>query len=241
MATHVMRTSLAIVGADSAADLGRLRQQDGVITARRALIRAMKSLVSYHARTCINSWLLLLSLRLTMMATEAPKPRASFFRLMVMPPSQVPLGFWTALDAACLPSPITLEDVAVWPYSVSILLEFSFLFWPRCIGLRTLLTWANLLFLFFELLVMFEQHSDHRLKGGKAIRPHLRPCRPLVHSSFPVSIGREIRHGCQILHDMVRSLGHLARFSPMRAQCSLHQALACRVGTVWTWPFFSSA
>ena len=36
-------------GADAAADLGRLRQQDAVITARRDLLRVASLLVPYHS------------------------------------------------------------------------------------------------------------------------------------------------------------------------------------------------
>ena len=52
-----------------------------------------------------------------------------------MPHSQVTLVFWTALGVACPSSPVTREVVALWPYSVNILLEFtSFLatlHWPQ--------------------------------------------------------------------------------------------------------------
>ena len=47
------------------------------------------------------------------------------------------------------------------------------------------------------------------------IRLHLRAHAPLVGS--PASIGNEIRRGCQFIHSLFRSLGHLP------AQCPFHQ------------------
>ena len=56
---------------------------------------------------------------------------------------------------------------------------------------------------------MFEIYVGHRLHAEKAVRPHLRPRRPLVFSGFPVGVGQEIRHGCQLLHSLFMALGHL--------------------------------
>ena len=76
---------------------------------------------------------------------------------------------------------------------------------------------------YFELL-MFDTE--------KAVRPHLRPRRPLVFSGFSVGIGQEIRHGCQFLHSLFRALGHLpgglARFIP--CQPSAHYARLSHLG-----------
>ena len=73
-------------------------------------------------------------------------------------------------------------------------------------------------FSYFELLLMFEIYAGHRLHAEKAIRPHLRPRRPLVFSGFSFGIGQEIRHGCQFLQSLFRALGHLpgglVRFIP---------------------------
>ena len=64
------------------------------------------------------------------------------------------------------------------------------------------------------------RYMGHRLYCEKAVIPHLRPHRLLVHSRCPVRIGQEIRHGCEFLHGLFRSLGHLpgglARFIPCR-------------------------
>ena len=52
----------------------------------------------------------------------------------------------------------------------------------------------------------------------KLFAPSGDPVDPLFFSGFSVSIGQEIRHGCQFLHSIFRALGHLpgglARFLP---------------------------
>ena len=94
------------------------------------------------------------------------------------------------------PSPITLDDVALWPHSVSILLECSsFLATLHCP--QDAAEKGKCGISYFELLIMFETQVGHRLICEKAVRSHLRPRRPRVHSSFLACIGHEIRHRCQ--------------------------------------------
>ena len=85
---------------------------------------------------------------------------------------------------------------------------------------------------YFELLLMFEVYTGHRLHTENAVRPHLRPRRPLVFSGFSVGIGQEIRHGCQFLHSLFRALGHLpgglSRFFP--CQPGAHYARLSHLG-----------
>ena len=146
------------------------------------------------------------------------KPRASSLRLIVDHATLPgPPGFLDSTWCTLYPLPITREDVAVWPYSVNILLEFSSflasLHWPQDgtdlgkFGVS-----------YFELLLMFEIYAGHRLHAEKAVRPHLRPRTPLVFSGFSVGLGQEIQHGCQFLHSLFRALGHLpgglVRFIP---------------------------
>ena len=127
--------------------------------------------------------------------------------------------------------PITQDDVAVWPYSVDILLVFSSflasLHWPQ--GTPDL---GKFSISYFELLLMFEVYTGHRLHTEKAVRSHLRPRRPLFFSGFSVGIGQEVRHGCQFLHSLFRVLGHLpgglARFIP--CQPSAHYARLSHLG-----------
>ena len=132
-------------GADTAADWGRLRQQDGVISARRALIRVR-----------LHWYLIMLELHKFMVAISrievlhdgyggtAPdamiwdkgsiiKPRASSLRVIVDRASLPgPPGFLESSWCSLSLSPTAQEDVAVWAYTVSILLEFSCLAPGRC-------------------------------------------------------------------------------------------------------------
>ena len=118
-----------------------------------------------------------------------------------------------------------------WPYSVDILLVFSSflasLHWPQDTS-----DFGKFGISYFELLLMFEVYTGHRLQTEKTVRPHLRSRRPLAFSGFSVGIGQEIRHGCQFLHSLFRALGHLpgglARFIP--CQPSAHYARLSHLG-----------
>ena len=108
------------------------------------------------------------------------KTRASSFRLIVDNATLPgPPGFLDSTWCTLYPLPITRENVAVWPYSVNILLELSSflasLRWPQ--GDTDLRKFG---ISYFELLLMFEIYVGHRLHAEKAIRTHLRPRRPLV-------------------------------------------------------------
>ena len=213
-------------GADAAADLGRLRQQDDVITSRRALIRVRSHW--YPVMLDLHKFMVAISRILVIHGghgSTAPhpmtwdhgssiKPRASSLWVTVDFAS-LPV-FWTAPGAA-RSIPLSLKRMllsgpAALPFFLSLLR-----FWPRFTGLRVLIVQENLVF-FLELLVMFELHTGRMLTCEKVIRPHLRACGPLVGSSSPASIGKEIRRGCQFIHRLFRSLGHLpgglVRFVP---------------------------
>ena len=82
------------------------------------------------------------------------------------------------------------------------------------IGLLVLKTLVILVFPSLELLILFEQWAGHQLLTEKVTRPHVRANRPILLPSVPVSEGIEIRHGCQFVSSLIRSLG---RFLP----CSL--------------------
>ena len=130
-----------------------------------------------------------------------------------------PLGFlnhsWIHVDAGH----ITGDDVAAWPYSVSILVRFtsflSTLHWPSGTG-----DLGHFGVSFLELLILFEQWAGHRLLSEKVTRPHVRANRRILLPSVPVSEGIEIRHCCQFLSSLVRALaelpGGLGRFLPCR-------------------------
>ena len=219
-------------GADAAADLGRLRQNDEVNTARRNLLRVRSSW--YPIMLDLHRFMVSISrIEVNHDGSGGTAPDAMVWDKggilkARVPPSRLivdyaflpgPPGFldsaWVVLD----PLPITPDDVAAWPYSVDILLVFSSflasLHWPQ--GESDL---GKFGISYFELLLMFEVFSGVRLQTEKTVRPHLRSRRPLVFSGFSVGIGQEIRHGCQFLHSLIRALGHLpgglSRFIPGR-------------------------
>ena len=120
-------------GADTAADLGRLRQQDGVITARRALIRARSRW--YPIMLALHKFMVAIS-RIEVnhdgYGRTVPdamiwdkesilKPRASSLRVCVDHASlQGPPGFLDTSWCGVSPSPITQEDVACFCPTVSV-------------------------------------------------------------------------------------------------------------------------
>ena len=217
-------------GADTAADLGRIRQHDDVITARRNLLRVRR--LWYPIMLDLHRFMVAIS-RIEVnhdgSGGSAPdamvwdeggvaKIRTPTSRLIVdcatLPGPPDFLGdSWRTLDSL----PISPEDVAAWPYSVDILLVFSSflatLHWPQ--GGSDV---GKFGISYFELLLMFEVFSGIRLQTEKTVRPHLRSRRPLVFSGFSAGIGQEIRHGCQFIHSLIRALGHLpgglSRFIP---------------------------
>ena len=125
-------------GADAAADFGRLRQPDDVITARRDLLRVRR--YWYTKILDLHKFMVAIS-RIEVnhdgYGGTAPdamvwdrgglvKPRASSLRIIVDHATLPgPPGFLDSIWCTLYPLPITREDVAVWPYSVNILLEFS--------------------------------------------------------------------------------------------------------------------
>ena len=135
-------------GADAAADLGRLRQQDAVITARRDLLRVRR--FWYTIILDLHKFMVAIS-RIEVnhdgFGGTAPdamvwdrggvvKTRTPSFRLIVDHATLPgPPGFLNSAWCTLYPLPITPDDVAVWPYSVNILLVFSSflasLHWPQ--------------------------------------------------------------------------------------------------------------
>ena len=231
-------------GADSAADLGRLRQNDDVITARRDLLRVRR--LWYPIMLDLHRFMVAIS-RIEVnhdgFGGTAPdamvwdkgavtKTCSPSFRLIIDhaalpgPPNFLD-STWCTLDSL----PITPDDVAAWPYSVDILLVFSSflasLHWPQ--GTSDL---GKFGISYFELLSMFEVYPGYRLQTEKTVRPYLRSRGPLAFSGFAVGFGQEIRHGCQFLHSFFMALGHLpsglARFIP--GQPGAHYARLSHLG-----------
>ena len=82
------------------------------------------------------------------------------------------------------------------------------------------MTLVILEFLFLELLFLFEQWTGHQLLSEKVTRPYVWANRPILIPSVPVSEGISIRHGCQFVGSLVRTLaklpGGIGRFLPCR-------------------------
>ena len=231
-------------GADAAADLGRLRQRDDVITARCNLLRVRR--LWYPIMLDLHRFMVAVSrieVNYDGFGGTAPdalvwdqggivKTRAPSFRLIIDhaalpgPPDflKAPGVLWILflLPRMMLPS---------WPYSVDILLVFSSflasLHWPQDTS-----DLGKFGISYFELLLMFEVYTGRRLQTEKTVRSHLRSHRPLTFSGFSVGIGQGIRHGCQFLHSLFRALGRLsgglARFIP--CQPSAHYARLSHLG-----------
>ena len=125
-------------GADAAADLGRLRQQDAVITARRDLLWVRR--FWYPIILDLHKFMVAIS-RIEVnhdgFVCTAPdamvwdkggvvKARAPSFRLIVDHATLPgPPDFLSSAWCTLYPLPITQDNVAVRPYSVNILLVFS--------------------------------------------------------------------------------------------------------------------
>ena len=183
-------------GADAAADLGRLRQHDDVITARRDLLRVRR--FWYPIIFDLHKFMVAIS-RIEVnhdgFGGTAPnamvwdkgglvKTRTPSFRLIVDHATLPgPPGFLSSTWCTLYPLPTTQDDVAVWPYSVDILLVLSSflasLHWPH--GASDL---GKFGISYLELLLMFEVYTGYRLHTEKAVRSHLRPRRPLVFRVF---------------------------------------------------------
>ena len=56
---------------------------------------------------------------------------------------------------------------------------------------------------------LFECWMGHLLLSEKVTRSELRPNRPILLPSAPVSVGIEIRQGCQFISSLFRALGKL--------------------------------
>ena len=215
--------------ADAAADSGR-RQTEVLIVANRGLLKARRHW--YPIMSDLHRFMIAVarvSVNHDGKGGTAPDP-------LVWDQGSRPkarkLAIRVNVDLASLPGPpgflnndwvlvhaghITSADISAWPYSVSILVRFTFflgtLHWPSA---SVDLGYFGISFL--ELLILFEQWAGHRLLSEKVTRPHVRANRPIFTPSVPVSEGIEIRHGCQFLSSLVRALakvpGGLGRFAP---------------------------
>ena len=221
------------VEADIAADLGRRHQTEVLIDARRRLLQARS--YWYPVVADLHRFMIAIarvSVNHDGRGGTAPDP-------LVWDQGSRPQGRKLAIrvtvDLASLPGPpgflhsswiqvdsghITGSDIAAWPYSVGISVKFtSFrntLHWPS--GSVDL---GHFGISFLELLILFEQWAGHRLLGEKVTRPHVRAHRPILIPSVPVTEGIEIRHGCQFLSSLLRTLSKLSGGCSRFLPCSL--------------------
>ena len=185
-ATHAKVASGDVRLEDLVGNKGRLRQHVDVITARRELLRVRR--LWYPIIFDLHRFMVAIS-RIEVnhdgFGGTAPdamvwdvKARSSSFRLIVdhaaLPgPPNFLNSTWCKIDSL----PITPDDVAARPYSVDILLVFSSflasLHWPQDTS-----DLGKFGISYFELILMFEVYTGHRLQTEKTVRPHLRSRRP---------------------------------------------------------------
>ena len=209
-----------IVWADEAADFGRRRVPVRVIDARRNLVgvcsRWYPVVCHLHrffvaiARAVVNHdggggtapdplvW----------SAGSLPKRKGvvDAVRNFALLPGPVDLwsGEWVSFGV----SGITVEDVRVWPYSVSLLVKISAflgtLHWPVAaddLGVGGVS--------FVELLILYELWGGERLSLEKAVPRHWRVGRPISVSAVPFGPGIDIWRSCRFFRAIFRALSLL--------------------------------
>ena len=128
-----------------------------------------------------------------------------------------PVDIWSGDWAASAVSRITVDDVRVWPYSVSLLVKMSvflsILHWPAGdadLGVGGVS--------FVELLILFELWAGERLCLERAVPKFRRVGRPISVSAVHFCPGIDIWRSCRFLGAIFRALcflpGGLRRFIP---------------------------
>ena len=127
------------------------------------------------------------------------------------------VGIWGGDWVSFAVCGITVEDVRVWPYSVSLLVKVSAflgtLHWPA--GADDLGVGGVS---FVELLILYELWAGERLSLEKAVPGHRRVGRPISVSAVPFGPGIDIWRSCRFFRAIFRALsllpGGLGRFLP---------------------------
>ena len=128
-----------------------------------------------------------------------------------------PVDLWSGEWISFGVSGITVEDVRVWPYSVSLLVKISAflgtLHWPVAVGDLGVGGVS-----FVELLILFELWAGERLCLERAVPRHRRVGRPISVSAVPFGPGIDIWLSCRFFGAIFRALsllpGGLGRFLP---------------------------
>ena len=128
-----------------------------------------------------------------------------------------PVDLWSGEWVSFGVSGVTVEDVRVWPFSVSLLVKVSAflgtLHWPVAaddLGVGGVS--------FVEMLILYELWAGERLSLEKAVPRHRRVGRLISVSAVPFGPGIDIWRSCRFLGAIFRALsllpGGLRRFIP---------------------------
>ena len=126
-----------------------------------------------------------------------------------------PAGLWGSDWITFGSSPVTADDVEVWPYSVGLLVKLvtflGTLHWPAA-GADLGSGGVS----FVEILILYELWAGERLELEKAVPRYRRSLRPISVSAVPFGPGTHIWRSCRFLGALFRALrtvpGGIGRF-----------------------------
>ena len=116
-----------------------------------------------------------------------------------------PVGLWSGEWVSIGVCGITVEDVRVWPYTVSLLVKISaFLGTLHCPAAAGDLGVGGVSFV--ELLILYELWAGKRLSLEKAVPRHRSVGRPISVSAVPFGPGIDIWRSCRFFRAIFRAL-----------------------------------